>query len=111
MQYGGDALTVAGGIDDQHDRCLQEAGDVCGGSGGRRHRVRFDPAVEEAHDPFDDGDVGPGTAMPVQRPDAVCADQHRIKVAAGSAGRQGVVTGVDEVRSDLERRHPVAGFA
>jgi cobalamin biosynthesis Mg chelatase CobN len=67
--------------------------------------VPTDRAVVQSHHPLDDGDVGRrrhGRAVQQQRDDPLLALKVRIQVASRSAGRQGVVAGVDVVRPVLE---------
>ena len=83
---------------------------MCGGPwAGPTARSARDPAVEQPHHALDDGDVGPGAAVPEERADQMLADQHRVEVATRQAGGQRVVAGVDEVGADLERRDAVPG--
>ena len=105
VQQRGDALALAARVDDQDHRRAEESGDVS----GRAACVFVDAPVEQAHHALHHGDVGAGAPVPVQRADQVLADQDGVEVAAGPAGGQRVVAGVDVVGTDLERRDGVAG--
>jgi hypothetical protein len=85
--------------------------DVCGRTLGGPAGVLRDPAVEQTHHALDDGDVGPEAAVPKQRADQVLAHQYRIQVASRSARGKRVVTRVDDVGADLERRDAVPARA
>jgi hypothetical protein len=99
-----------GGVDDQDDGRAEQRGDV-----RRRPLRRAATAVEQPHHALDHGDVGAARTVQEQRAQALGPDQHRVEVAAGAAGREGVVAGVDVVGADLvgadpqpaggERRH------
>ena len=101
LQHSADALALASGVDHQDHRGAEKFGDLRGGPAGRGDRLLVDAAVEQTHHAFDHGDVGVPRAVPVQRPDQLLADQHRVEVAAGPARGQGVIAGVDEVRPTL----------
>ncbi len=59
--------------------------------------------VEQAHHPFDDGEVRAAGPVGEQRGDARRAAEHRVEVAARPAAGQRVVAGIDVVRADLVR--------
>ncbi len=111
VQQGGDAVALAAGVDHQHHRRPQESGDLGRRASRYSGHLALDAAVEQAHDALDDSDVGTGAAMPVQRADQLLADEHWVEVAARPPGGQGVIARVDEIGTDLERRHRVAGLA
>ena len=100
---GGHAATGAGHVHDEHDRRVDQPGDVC----GRGHALGADRPVVQAHHTLDDRDVGGAgseRAVQEQRRHPVLALQHRIEVARRSAGGQRVVAGIDVVRPDLVPR-------
>src|SRR5690606_8875781 len=70
-----------------------------------------DHPVVQPHDTFDHGDVRAGGAVQEEGSDEVLADEMRVEVAAGSAGGEGVVAGIDVVGTDLVARHDMAGAA
>ena len=92
------------GVDDQHDRRAEQAGDVRGRAEARipgafpGARVR---SVEQAHHALDDGDVRATGTVREQRDDPVRAAQERVQVPGRPPGGQRVVAGVDVVRADL----------
>ena len=91
-------------VQHQDHRRRDQTGHVRGGG----EPVAADLPVEQAHHPFDHGDVGGlRRHRPVQqqRDDLILGAQVRVEVAAGATGGQGVVAGVDVVRSDLEAGH------
>src|SRR3712207_7338917 len=51
------------------------------GGGEPRFQARPRGAVEQAHDPLDDGDVRAAGPVQEQRDDALLADQYRVEVA------------------------------
>ena len=97
-------------VDREHDRGAGERGHVR----RRAETVAAESPVEEPHDALDDGDVG-GAVGPrgvqQQRLDECLAAEHRVEVAPGAAGREGVVARVDEVGPDLEAADGVPGGA
>ena len=76
---------------------------------GRGEAVATDLPVVQAHHALDDGEVGAGGAVQQQRHEAVLADEVRVEVAAGAAGGERVVAGVDVVGADLVAADGVAG--
>ena len=96
------------GIDDEHDRRVQQPGQV--GGGGEVRVVATRPvrrhAVEQAHHALDDRDIGARRAVQEQRDHQLLAAQHGIEVAARPAGGQGVIAGIDVVRACLVPGHP-----
>ena len=90
-----------GGVNDQYHGCTEKAGDR------RRGPVAsgLTAPVEQAHDPFRNEDVGPLGASGGERGQELLARQPRIEGAPGATGGDRVVSGVDEVGSDLRRRH------
>ena len=98
---GGGGAGHLADVQHQDHRGVDQGRDV----GGRGEPLAADLAVEQPHHALDDGEVGRlGVARAVQqqRGDLVGPAQVRIQVAAGPAGGQGVVAGVDVVRADLE---------
>jgi hypothetical protein len=93
---GSDRAGNGRGIDDQKHRGVEEAGDV--GGGGRRV---VGGAVEQAHDPFDDEQVGALGGAGGEWADGVGAAQPGVEVAGRSTAGEGVVAGVDEIGADL----------
>ena len=82
-----------------------------GDVGGRGEPVAADLPVVQAHDALDDGEVGAACAVQQQRDEPLLADEVRVEVAAGAAGGERVVAGVDVVGADLVAGHVVAGAA
>ncbi len=97
----GDATAGRTRVDDEHHGRVRELGHVSGG----REPLGAERAVEQTHHALDDGYLGgPGPgAGPVQqqRDDLVLALQVRVQVPRRPAGGEGVVAGVDVIRSDL----------
>ncbi len=106
VQQRGQAAGLTARVDDQHDRRPEQPRDL----GGRAVAIG-QPTVEEPHHALDDSDLRTGRAVAGQRGDPVGADEHRVEVAAGTAGGERVVAGVDVVRAHLERRHDGAAAA
>ncbi len=109
VHHGRGRAARGGRVHDQHDRGGGQPGRMGGrgevrGLAGPRHRH----PVEQAHHPFDDGDVGAVGAVGEQGADAFLAAEHGVEVAPGAAGGQGVVARVDVVRADLVRGDPQA---
>lgn len=62
-------------------------------------------AVEQAHDPFDNGHVSCGAGILKDSVDQRVLQEPGIQVPACPPAHQGVVCGIDVVGSDLERLH------
>lgn len=105
LDDGADTTTCGGGVDHEHDRCLQQLRDVR----GRREPLGAESAVVQAHHAFDHRDVGTGRTVREERCDPFLTGQHRVQVAPRPPGRHGMETGVDVVRPDLEPGHHVPG--
>ncbi len=88
-------------VDDEHHWRVEQARHV---SGGRGRAV--EGAVEETHDAFDDQQVRAGRRSRRERHDRLGPAQPGVDVARRTSAREGVVAGIDEVGSDLRRRHP-----
>jgi hypothetical protein len=108
---GGEAVHDSGngprhrrGVDHQQDRCAERPSHV----GGRRSRTVRRP-VEEPHDTLDDQHVAAGGGAGRQWADGLRSAQPRVEVARPVSGGQGVVAGIDEVRTHLRRPHLVPG--
>src|SRR5690606_18472652 len=95
--HGADRPGHPGDVDDEHHRAPGEPGDVGGGG----IAVGAQAPVVQAHDSLDDRDVRAAGTVPQQRHHQLLAHQVRVEVAAGPAGGDGVVPGVDVVRADL----------
>ena len=108
VQQSRDAVALTAAVDHQDHRRAQQGSHVRGGSFGGPCEAVGDPAVEQSHHTFDDRDIRRRAAMPVQRADQLFTDEHRVEVAARLPCGQRMVSGVDEVRSDLERCHSTA---
>ena len=92
------------GIHHEHDRRVQELGDV----GRGRQLPAATLAVEEAHHALYHGHVGTAGAVGEERGYEVGAGEVGVEVAAGASGGEGVVGGVYKVRADLEGGDPEA---
>src|SRR6266699_2511475 len=85
-------------IDDQHDRCLEDLGNL----GSTSHVAGASLAIIEPHDPLDHRDLSRGSSHTkhIQHP----AGWHHpgIQVIAGSGRSQGEMGRIDIVRSNFE---------
>ena len=95
------------GVDDHDHRGLGRGGDLGAGPASGPEL-----AVEEAHHSLDDRNVrriGGDEAMGQQRGHELVTTHDGVQVAARTTTGHRVVTGIDVIRPDLERRHRPAG--
>ena len=99
-----DAPGHLGGVCDQDDRGPQQFCQLRCGS----LFIQAGMSVEYPHDPFDDGNVAPGTG-PLEQFGHRGMGQHPcVQVARGCPAGQRVIRRVNVVWSRLERLHPVS---
>ena len=84
------------GVDDEHDGRREDSGDLGGGSGGT-----CTVAVEEPHNALDDEELGILTGCGGKAREEIGAVQGGVERAPGTTDGEAVVTGIDEVGSDL----------
>jgi hypothetical protein len=89
---GAESLRHGAGVDHRHHRDVEAAGEV----GGRR------AAVEEAHDAFDQDQVGILRGAGQSPARVILAAHAEIEILAGAAAGHGVNLRVEEIRATLE---------
>src|SRR5258708_37508237 len=88
-------------IDDQHDRCLEELGNL----GSTAYAAGATLAIIESHHPLDHGDLSRGSS-PTKYVQHTAGWQHPgIQVVAGPGCGQGEMGRIDIVRSNFEGLH------
>ena len=83
-------------IEDEHDRRLEQLGD------GRRGAHALTPAVVEAHDALDDGDIRPLHRPRKELRQHLLWHEPAVEIMCRAAAGHRVVAGIDVVGADLE---------
>src|SRR5205809_7612920 len=85
-------------IDDQHDRCLEDLGNL----GSTSHVACASLAIIESHHPLDHGDLSRGSSHTKNVQHTAGWHHPGIQVIAGSGCNQGEMGRIDIVRSNFE---------